>query len=57
MINKGIYIRNYGNEYEKNTGGSYTQNGKTNGILTSGNSSSGSYSTDEKDTGDYIKIK
>ena len=37
--------------------GSYTQNDKTDGILTSGNSSNGSYSTDEKDTGNYIKIK
>lgn len=37
MINKGTYIRNYGGEYEKSTGGSYT--------------------TDEKDTGNYIKIK
>ena len=49
--NHGFFI------VEMGTSGSYTQNGKTNGILTSGNSSSGSYSTDEKDTGNYIKIK
>jgi len=49
--NQGFFI------VEMGTSGSYTQNGKTNGILTSGNSSSGSYSTDEKDTGNYIKIK
>lgn len=49
--NQGFFI------VEMGTGGSYTQNGKTNGILTSGNSSSGTYSTDEKDTGNYIKIK
>lgn len=49
--NQGLFIVEIG------TSGSYTQNGKTNGILTSGNSSSGSYSTDEKDTGNYIKIK
>ncbi len=49
--NHGFFI------VEMGTSGSYTQNGKTNGILTSGNSSSGSYSTDEQDTGNYIKIK
>lgn len=49
--NQGFFI------VEMGTSGSYTQNGKTNGILTSGNSSSGSYSTDEIDTGNYIKLK
>ena len=42
---------------EMGASGSYTQNDKTDGILTSGNSSSGTYSTDEQDTGNYIKIK
>lgn len=49
--NHGFFIVEIG------TSGSYTQNGKTNGILTSGNSSSGIYLTDEEDTGNYIKIK
>lgn len=49
--NQGFFI------VEMGTSGSYTQNSKTNGILTSGNSSSGTYSTDEEDTGNYIKIK
>lgn len=39
------------------TSGSYTQNNVNDGILTPGNSSSGTYSTDEQDTGNYIKIK
>ena len=39
------------------TSGSYIQNNVNDGILTSGNSSSGTYSTDEQDTGNYIKIK
>lgn len=49
--NQGFFI------VEMGTSGSYTQNDKTDGILTSGNGSSGTYSTDEKDTGNYIKIK
>ena len=49
--NHGFFVVDMG------TSGSYIQNNVNDGILTSGNSSSGTYSTDEQDTGNYIKIK